>query len=229
MAWRQPGDKPLSEPMMIRLLTHICVTRPQWVNPTQMIFRNNIFDGLHWKFNQITLFSFMKMHLKMHLKMTASLIQPRWVNSSPPWRKWPSFCRQCFQTNFHEWKVSYFDTNFTSYNFVPKGPTDNKSVLVLKMAWHWTGDKPLPEPMLTQFTDPYMWHHGEMSWWLQHITSLVVNYGISNTIVHKKHLVYPGMTKLSLWWSFKFQLITKLIQSVINEYNAENAYIIPTL
>ena len=25
------GDKPLSEPIMVRLLTHICVTRPQWV------------------------------------------------------------------------------------------------------------------------------------------------------------------------------------------------------
>ena len=32
MAWRRPGDKPLSEPMMASLLTHICVTRPQWVN-----------------------------------------------------------------------------------------------------------------------------------------------------------------------------------------------------
>ena len=31
MAWRRPGDKPLSEPMMVCLLTHICVTRPQWV------------------------------------------------------------------------------------------------------------------------------------------------------------------------------------------------------
>ena len=31
MAWRRPGDKPLSETMMIILLTHICVTRPQWV------------------------------------------------------------------------------------------------------------------------------------------------------------------------------------------------------
>ena len=30
MAWRRPGDKPLSEPMMVSLLTHICVTRPQW-------------------------------------------------------------------------------------------------------------------------------------------------------------------------------------------------------
>ena len=32
MAWRRPGDKPLSEPMVVCLLTHICVTRPQWVD-----------------------------------------------------------------------------------------------------------------------------------------------------------------------------------------------------
>ena len=31
MAGRRPGDKPLSEPMMSSLTTHICVTRPQWV------------------------------------------------------------------------------------------------------------------------------------------------------------------------------------------------------
>ena len=31
MAWRRPGDKPLSEPMMVSLPTHIWVTRPQWV------------------------------------------------------------------------------------------------------------------------------------------------------------------------------------------------------
>ena len=31
MAWRRPGDKPLSEPMMVCSPTHICVTRPQWV------------------------------------------------------------------------------------------------------------------------------------------------------------------------------------------------------
>ena len=29
MAWRRPGDKPLSEPMMVTLQTHICITRPQ--------------------------------------------------------------------------------------------------------------------------------------------------------------------------------------------------------
>ena len=31
IAWCRPGDKPLSVPMMVNLLTHICVTRPQWV------------------------------------------------------------------------------------------------------------------------------------------------------------------------------------------------------
>ena len=37
MAWHRPGDKPLSEPMMVRLLTHICVARPQWVNKNNAI------------------------------------------------------------------------------------------------------------------------------------------------------------------------------------------------
>ena len=31
MAWRRSGDKPLSEPIMVSLPTHICVTRPQWI------------------------------------------------------------------------------------------------------------------------------------------------------------------------------------------------------
>ena len=31
MACRWPGDKPLSEPMMVSLLTHLCVARPQGV------------------------------------------------------------------------------------------------------------------------------------------------------------------------------------------------------
>ena len=31
MAWHRPGDKSLSGPVMVSLLTHICVTQPQWV------------------------------------------------------------------------------------------------------------------------------------------------------------------------------------------------------
>ena len=45
-----------------------------------------------------------------------------------------------------------------SLKFVPYGPIDNRSALVQVMAWHRTGDKPLPEPMLTQFTDEYIRH-----------------------------------------------------------------------
>ena len=43
-----------------------------------------------------------------------------------------------------------------SLTFVPRSAVDNKPALVLVMAWHWTGDKPLSEPMLTQSTDMYM-------------------------------------------------------------------------
>ena len=34
MIYRHPGDKPLAKPMMVSLLTQICVTRPQWVDST---------------------------------------------------------------------------------------------------------------------------------------------------------------------------------------------------
>ena len=36
MAWRRPGDKPLSEAMMVILTTHICVTQPQWVKCVEL-------------------------------------------------------------------------------------------------------------------------------------------------------------------------------------------------
>ena len=45
-----------------------------------------------------------------------------------------------------------------SLKFIPKGPIDCKSALVQVMAWHRTGEKPLPESMLTQFTDAYIRH-----------------------------------------------------------------------
>ena len=45
-----------------------------------------------------------------------------------------------------------------SLKFIPKGPIDYKSALVQEMAWHRTGEKPLPESMLTQFTDAYIRH-----------------------------------------------------------------------
>ena len=58
--------------------------------------------------------------------------------------------------NFHNEKFCILIQ--ISLKFVPKGLIDNKSALVQAMAWRRTGDKPLPESMLTQFTDAYMRH-----------------------------------------------------------------------
>ena len=48
MAWRRPGDKPLSEPMMFNLQTPTCVARPQYMNvcPTlEKYIRHNIYQS----------------------------------------------------------------------------------------------------------------------------------------------------------------------------------------
>ena len=45
-----------------------------------------------------------------------------------------------------------------SLKLVPRSPIDNKPALVQVMAWRRIGNKPLPEPMMTQFTNAYMRH-----------------------------------------------------------------------
>ena len=56
MTWRYQGDKPLSEPMMVNLPTHICVNQSQWVSPIETVvsllsgvpdyfYRNKISSG----------------------------------------------------------------------------------------------------------------------------------------------------------------------------------------
>ena len=46
--------------------------------------------------------------------------------------------------------------------FVPKGLIDNWALIEI-MAWCRIDNKPLSEPMSTQFVHTYMWHYGEMS------------------------------------------------------------------
>ena len=45
-----------------------------------------------------------------------------------------------------------------SLKYIPMSTIHNKTTLVQVMAWCRVGDKPLPGPMLTQFTDAYMRH-----------------------------------------------------------------------
>ena len=49
-------------------------------------------------------------------------------------------------------------SNRIPLKYVPWGLIDNMSALVQIMAWRYSGDKPLSEPMLTQFTDAYIRH-----------------------------------------------------------------------
>ena len=64
MAWRQSGDRPLSELMMVSLLMHVWITWPQWVNKIKwntcdspgcfMIFnRNKLLDWTHWGLGEV--------------------------------------------------------------------------------------------------------------------------------------------------------------------------------
>ena len=58
MAWHRPGDKSLSGPMMVRLPTHICVTRPQWVNQ-----RHNDLQEVYYKSCKHYLFHWYTIHV----------------------------------------------------------------------------------------------------------------------------------------------------------------------
>ena len=56
MAWRRQGDKPLSDPMMGRLPTHICVTRPQCVK-----------IGKVWSIRVICIWRFGNLSSRLHV------------------------------------------------------------------------------------------------------------------------------------------------------------------
>ena len=53
MACCHSGDKPLSEPMMVILLTHTCVTRPQWVKWCPVAFTSGTFHRRHCRFQSL--------------------------------------------------------------------------------------------------------------------------------------------------------------------------------
>ena len=83
------------------------------------------------------------------------------INSSPPEQNGGHLANDILWCIFVNGKFCILIK--ISVKFVPRGPIGNNSGLVQVMAWRQTGDKPLAEPMLTRFTDAYMWHLGEMS------------------------------------------------------------------
>ena len=64
MAWCQPGDKPLSEPTM----THICVTRRQWVNTVWNRLDRNIDIFIPYLFTYQNAY----LHPKIHIHVSTN-------------------------------------------------------------------------------------------------------------------------------------------------------------
>ena len=64
-----------------------------------------------------------------------------------------------WQTTFSNW-IFLNDNDIIpiqiSFNYAPRSPIDNKPALDQVMTWRRTGDKPLSEPMMTQFSDAYI-------------------------------------------------------------------------
>ena len=83
MAWHRSGDKPLSEPMMENLVTHICVARPQWVKWAKFILPlNNICPLMAWQlvmpehqleqYQQKFIFTFISTEVGIHVYIAGS-------------------------------------------------------------------------------------------------------------------------------------------------------------
>ena len=75
------------------------------------------------------------------------------INSSPPGEDVRHLANVIFRRIFLNENVRI--SMQISLKCVPKGPVDNKSALVHVMVWRRTGDKPLPEAMMNQFTEAY--------------------------------------------------------------------------
>ena len=75
-----------------------------------------------------------------------------------------------------------------SLKFIPKGPIDNTSALVQVKAWHRTGDKPLPEPMLPSSLMHICGSRGKCvsktgPSWLRRPTGIPISKWILNNII----------------------------------------------
>ena len=93
----------------------------------------------------------------MHWRRYAPLDQGEMMISSyPAGRNGRHFAGNVFKCIFMDEKFCIL--NRLSRKLVPNDLIDNIPELFQIMAWRWSDDKPLSEPMLTQFTDAYMRH-----------------------------------------------------------------------
>ena len=175
MAWHKPGDKQLSEPLMVRLLMLICVIQPQWVKccPVHTWGLDLVItvpaDGLAPYGARPSAGTFMTTKLDMirhkvyptvdDLNMffsSCDIIQIGLIygDTAAIWEltHWGQdkmatiFANNIFKCIFTD--ENFWISNKFSLKYVPYGVIDNKPSLVQIMGCHQTGDKPLSEPMM---------------------------------------------------------------------------------
>ena len=165
MAWRRPGGKPLSDPMMARSLTHICVTRPQWaklrssqnlvVTPwiiiISLLFTNaikyvNLVQSRHYRHYT------KKINAKLELLHINIYISMWWIQI-PPWKLLPkaSFGIQvlllpasvCVSLRANHELACPHDNSSTVQSRIPKFGPEMQNTLVKVPVVLW-GDRPWP-------------------------------------------------------------------------------------
>ena len=97
-----------------------------------------------------------------HVLYKSIIMFPQLVNPSLPKQNSHCFADDIFKYIFK--KEKFCTSILISLKCVPLDLIDNKSALVQVMAWRRTGDKPLPEPMVTLFIGVYMWSRGVNAW-----------------------------------------------------------------
>ena len=92
----------------------------------------------------------------VHLPGKMSSILMRWILHNYPnpshieaQTKWPLFRDNIFKCIFLNENVWIF--NKISLKFVPEAPSNTIPALVQVMAWRWSGDKPLSQPMMVRW------------------------------------------------------------------------------
>ena len=95
-------------------------------------------------------------------------------------------------------------------NFFQKGLTDNKPALVQMMAWCQTGDKPLSEPMMVQFTDANVCHSNsvESTHWGRDKMAAVSQTTLSNAFSWMKMLEF----RLRFHWNLFLRVQLTIFQ-----------------
>ena len=112
MVWRRPGDKPLSEAMMSRLLTHVCGCKVVWLFDRRYHQRRASFRGKTGT-NCLLITASNKRDTQLEVGIT-----------------WPTWCRRYSQIQFLA--RLYCILIEMSLKFVHLGPIDNKLTLFRK-------------------------------------------------------------------------------------------------